>query len=529
MSSIETTASPFAGGGTGGTPPLSSDVAGLWLTTILGASREAIIGEDLSGCITSWNNAAEAMFGYAADEMIGRSVRTIIPSDLIDEEASIAGQLRRGEQTASFETSRRHKNGTVFPVSLSVSPIRDRQNSIIGVFKIARDLSEMQSVRRELEKSEARLRQAYKMEAIGRLAAGVAHDFNNILQSIVNALELVLDDVVEDTQAWKFTDMAIRAAVRGASLTDYVLAYAREQVLHPKLIELGPFLYDIQNLLGRTLGPHIAVTVHVDGSPVMFVDPGQLQTALLNLAINASHAMPRGGTLSMAAGEVIEDEEPWTVITITDTGQGMDEATLARAVEPFFTTKGIGGSGLGLSMVHGFAEQSGGRLNITSVPGRGTTVRLSRPSTVDSHDDVPRMVSGKPRSHCRILLVDDLTDVLLTLTALLARAGFEVTPADSGNQALAILAADGPFDLLITDFAMPGMNGADLITRCCVAQPGLRAVVITGFAEQSFADTLPRGTEVLRKPVQRRDLIESVHRLMRRDEAEADRTMERAE
>ena len=356
------------------------------------------------------------------------------------------------------------------------------------------------------------------MAAIGRLATGAAHDFNNVLQSVVNALELVLDDVAEDTQARQFTEIAINAAIRGASLTGHMLSIAREQVPQPKIIDLGAFLYDIRELLARTLGPHIDVAIRLDGSPTALADPGQLQTAMLNLAINASNAMPRGGSLTMAAGMESENGEPRAVICFTDTGVGMDNAMSAHSAVPLFTTKGADGGGLGLSMVQGFAERSGGALRITSVPGQGNSVRLTMPSTMPTRQVERRKTSLEPLSHRRILLVDDLTDVLLTLTALLAKAGFKVTPADSGIQALAILEADGPFDVLVTDFAMPGMNGADLITRCRVVQPGLRAVVITGFNESNFADTLPKGTDVLYKPVQRQDLIEMVHRILRRDQ-----------
>jgi PAS domain S-box-containing protein len=504
----------------GGSPSLTPDAAMGWFTAVLQTSRDAIIGKDINGFVTSWNNAAETMFGYTPEEIIGRSIRAIIPADRMDEETSLLERIASGGQVSPFETLRRHKNGTVIPVSLTVSPVRDRQGRIIGVCKIARDLSEMHLVRHELERREAQLRQAHKMEAIGRLAAGVAHDFNNVLQSMVNALELVLDDVAEGTTARKFTDIAITAAIRGASLTRRVLSYTREQSLHPKPIELGPFMRELQELLERTLGPHITFGIQLAGNPSVLADPGQLQTALLNLAINASEAMPLGGTLTMTASQEPEDGKPWTVIAFTDTGVGMDDATLGRAIDPFFTTKGASGNGLGLAMVDSFAEQSGGKLRIASVRGQGTTVSLSMPSPPLGPDrlDVPSTTAAAPRTGCRILLVDDLTDVLLTLTALLAGAGFVVTPADSGSQALSILAASGPFDVLITDFAMPGMNGAELITRCRAIQPGLRAVVITGFAEASFVDTLPKGTHVLRKPVRRNDLVEVVHGLMHHDQ-----------
>jgi signal transduction histidine kinase/CheY-like chemotaxis protein len=429
----------------------------------------------------------------------------------------------------------------MIPVSIAISAIHDRRNKFIGVCEIAHDLSEMQMVHRELEQREALLGQARKMAAIGYLSAGAEHDFNNTLQSVINALELVLDDVAEDTPARKFADVAIKAALRGASLTDRMLCLTREAAVQPRVIDLGAFLRDIQELLGRTLGPRIEIAISLDGSPSVFADPGQLQTALLNLAVNASLAMPRGGALTMAAGMASEDGEPCAVIAFTDTGAGTNEKTLSREktgalpVARFdigIGTAGIGtggdgaggngpgGNGLGLSLAHDFAERSGGGLRIANLPGPGTTITLTLPSNLPGDQNARRRAAEKPRSHGRILLVDDVTDVLVGLTAMLVKAGFKVTPADSGDQALAILTADGPYDVLITDYAMPGMNGADLITRCRTVQPGLRAVVITGFGEPNFIDTLPKGTDVLHKPVQRRDLIEKVHALQKRDHNE---------
>ena len=228
---------------------------------------------------------------------------------------------------------------------------------------------------------EEALRQSQKMEAVGRLVAGVAHDFNNILQGIVTGLEMVLDDVKPDTPAGEFAAVAHNAALRGASLTHQLLAYGRKQILRPQPIALAAFLADFRTLLTRTIGPRIAIVLEVEGAPIVLADPGQLQTALLNLAINAADAMPAGGTLRLAARTA---DPAWVTLTVTDTGTGMDAATLAQAVDPFFTTKGTDGTGLGLSMVQGFAEQSGGRIRIASTPGEGTSVDLVLPAAAET-------------------------------------------------------------------------------------------------------------------------------------------------
>jgi PAS domain S-box-containing protein len=505
------------GDGARGMPALSADEARIWLVAIVESTRDAIIGTDVKGGITSWNNAAEAMFGFAAGEIVGQSFRAVIPADRMDEETAILERICNGDKIASFETVHRHKNGTVFPVSVSVAPIRNNLGRIVGILKIVRNLSEIHLVRRALEQRETLLQQPHNMADIGDLAAGAEHDFNNVLQTVVNALELVLDDVAEDTPARMFAEIAIKTAVRGASLASQMLSRDREHAAPPTIVDLRPFLHDIRELLGHTLGPHIAVTINVEGNPSVLADPGQLQAALLNLAINASHAMPGGGALTMAASIEYVDGQPCVVVGFTDTANGTNGSTLAEAARPFFITTGRDGKGIGLSLVHSFAERSGGSLRVASASGQGTTVRLCLPANPADHRDVRQKAPANLQSSGRILLVDDLTDMLLTLTAALARAGFEVTPADSGVQALAILTADGPFDVLITDFAMPGMNGAELITRCRTVQPGLRALVITGFGEATFADTLPKGTDVLRKPVQRKELVETVNNLMKRD------------
>jgi signal transduction histidine kinase/CheY-like chemotaxis protein len=377
------------------------------------------------------------------------------------------------------------------------------------------------STLRDLQQSEAQLHQFQKLEAIGRLAAGVAHDFNNILQSVSSALELVLEDVLPGTTTHELAEIALTSARRGSYLTNHLLSYARKQMLQPRSIDLATFLPEINRLLSRTLGPHIAMRVRV--APVLprvYVDPGQLQTALLNLVINAAHAMPRNGTLTLEAREGSESGQRRAVIAITDTGVGMNEATKAQAFEPFFTTKGADGSGLGLSMVQGFAEQSGGEVRIESALGIGTKVELRLPA-VDLRpppDEQPNAKSNMKGSG-RVLLVDDAPDVLATTGVILERAGFLVVPAGSGDQALAILATGGRFDALVTDYAMPGMNGIDLVARARSIQPEISVLLITGFAEVSGLEALPERIPVIHKPFRRQEMVEVLLRSLERPDA----------
>jgi len=371
---------------------------------------------------------------------------------------------------------------------------------------------------KDLRHRDAQLVQSQKLEAIGRLAAGVAHDFNNILQSVTSGLELMLDDVEPGTVAHDLGETALNSAKRGSYLTHHLLSYARKQMLQPKQVDVAKFLSEMERLLSRTLGLHIVVRSRIEPHlPRVFVDPGQLQTALLNFAFNGAHAMPTGGTL-LLEGYVDSDDGGCVVIAVTDTGVGMDEATLAQAFEPFFSTKGLEGSGLGLSMVQGFAEQSGGTVRIESVPGKGTKIQLRLPAfQPGAHSRDPKALAGKLRGSGRILVVDDTPDVLMMMGASLERAGFQAVRATGADQAVAHLASGERFDVLVTDYAMPGTNGVKLIERARAIQPGLAALILTGFAEAVSAD-IPDGVEIMRKPFQREQLVDAVLRTMARPE-----------
>jgi signal transduction histidine kinase/CheY-like chemotaxis protein len=363
----------------------------------------------------------------------------------------------------------------------------------------------------DLRQSEAQLRQSQKLEAIGRLAAGVAHDFNNILQSISSSIELVLDDIEPGTATHEAAEIALSSAQRGASLTHHLLSYACRQVLQPAQMSVVQFLIGMKQLLGRTLGKHIVVEVQEFFElPVIFADPGQLQTAILNLAINAAHAMPEGGTLLLAA-DLVKEDPSYVVISVADTGTGMDTETLAQAFEPFFSTKGQNGSGLGLSMVQGFAEQSGGRVNIVSALGKGTKVELRLPQMWPAkYMDKQQAGSAYMRGSGCILLVDDTPDVLVTTGAFLIGRGFSVVRVGTGDEALAYLASNGQVDALVSDYAMPGINGVDLIEQARAIRPDLVALIITGYADSTTVDRISESITVVKKPFKRDQLIEAL-------------------
>jgi signal transduction histidine kinase len=375
----------------------------------------------------------------------------------------------------------------------------------------------------ERARAEAELLQAQKMDAIGRVAAGVAHDFNNLLQALTGSLEMILAEAVDRPVVVEWGQVALRATQRGKDLTDRLLSYSHKQVLsaRPVMIDaLFSGLYELVSHLFETKVTAKTTLTIVPCSPGLAVlaDVGQLQAAMINLTVNALDAMKRGGCLRISA--YAADADPaivptgrYTVISVADTGCGMDEGTLARACEPFFTTKGLNGTGLGLSMVQGFAQQSGGEAHITSVPGEGTTIDLWLPSANSWLPAVSPLAALSVQTIGDVLVVDDSEDVLLVVASFLRLAGLQVTSKTSGALALAELESGHHFGLIITDFAMPGMNGLELLTLAHEIDPALVGLIITGFSDPEVLTRLSNVT-VLRKPFNRAELVECVLKLI---------------
>jgi len=358
-------------------------------------------------------------------------------------------------------------------------------------------------------RAETGLRQAQKVEALGRLTGGVAHDFNNLLMIIQGSLQLLARRIpAQDARAARLLDAAIQGTKRGAALTNRLLAFARQQELTPGPLDPRQLLISLRPMLAHLLGPTIRIEEDLPADLWnLRADPNQLELALLNLAANARDAMPGGGCLRLAArnatvlpndssfivlgAEQMAPAGEYVVLTVGDTGTGMDEAALARAADPFFTTKGPGkGTGLGLSMVHGFAVQSGGVLLLSSKPGVGTTVQLWLPRTTEQvsatvADDLPTAEDSRPAARSlRILLVDDDPLVVAGTISMLEELGQDaITAVASGAEALAVLRQDGNFDLLLTDHMMPGMSGVQLATQARKLHKTLPILIASGFAE----------------------------------------------
>jgi signal transduction histidine kinase/CheY-like chemotaxis protein len=345
------------------------------------------------------------------------------------------------------------------------------------------------------ERAQAALLQAQKMEALGQLVGGVAHDFNNLLMAVIGNLDLLSKKLGQDARLHRLLNGAMEGARRGATLTQRLLAFARKQELKAQATDVRSLVEDMMGLLNRSVGPMVRVEFEAEGFvPAVDVDPNQLEMALLNLAVNARDAMVSGGVLAIGLSvQNVDDDDKlgilpgrYAVLSVKDTGDGMDSETLAKAVEPFFSTKGVGkGTGLGLSMVFGLAQQSGGALRLESAPSSGTTATLWLPLATDSSVPSERTanVDTQAPARARILFVDDDLLIAGSTVALLEDLGHEVIEVHSGREALQLLKEGLPTDLLITDHAMPGMTGIELAREARRQRPQLPILLATGFAE----------------------------------------------
>ena len=471
--------------------------AGRYQLLIEAVTDYAIYMLDPMGIVTSWNPGAQRFKGYAAAEIIGQHFsRFYTEEDQKDGLPARALEVAAREGKFENEGWRVRKDGTRFWAYVVIDAIRHPSGEIVGFAKITRDLTERKETQQKLEETREALLQSQKLEAIGQLTGGIAHDFNNLLMAVIGSLELMRKRLPDDPKLRTLLDNAVQGAQRGATLTKRMLAFARRQELKHEAIDIPELVRGMTDLLQRSLGPSVLIETRFPlvSKPVLS-DPSQLEMILLNLTVNARDAMPDGGQIVIATREEVlrpQDDsrlKPGTYIclTVRDTGTGMDEETLKRATEPFFTTKGVGkGTGLGLSMVHGVAEQSGGWFTLRSRKGEGTTAELWLPV---AEGQVPAIRRGKSidavvdQASLVVLAVDDDILVLTNTLAMLDDLGHTGIAASSGKEALDYLRQQASVDLVITDFAMPKMNGLQLADAIKKEWPELPVVIATGFAE----------------------------------------------
>ncbi|MDX6476802.1 MAG: two-component system, cell cycle sensor histidine kinase and response regulator CckA, partial [Gaiellaceae bacterium] len=459
-------------------------------------ANDAIATLDLDGHVTSANKALEVMSGYEREELVGMRI-----GELLDAPAEPAGTLNSAiERGSTHEAEMVARDGRTTSLEVGFRPI-EKDHALVGTQLIARDVTE----RRQLEEQ---LRQSQKMEAVGQLAGGVAHDFNNLLTAIVCYTQLALMRAGSDAVLDQHLREVDRAADRAAGLTGQLLAFSRKQMLQPRVFDLNLVVNDIRKMLERMIGEDVELVAVLDTAlaPIE-ADQGQIEQVIVNLVLNARDAMPRGGTLTIQTANVRGNGgPPKVVLTVTDTGVGMDAATRDKVFEPFFTTKEPGkGTGLGLSTVYGIVQQSGGHLTIETEPGRGSAFSVSLRAAAGREAEVSGSVTAaeSPTGSETVLLVEDEHVVRRLASEILVTHGYNVLEAEGGDEALGICRSGaGPIHLLLTDVVMPKLSGPELAQRVLLLEPEARLLYMSGYADDA---TLPHrvvaeGTPFLQKP-----------------------------
>jgi len=491
---------------------------------VQGVSDYAIYLLDLEGNITSWNLGAQRIKGYFANEIIGQHFsRFYTDEDRAAGLPQLALETVRNHGRFEKEAWRVRKDGSRFWAHVIIDPIRDDEGNAIGYAKITRDITERRKAEEELQKAREFSLQAQKLEAIGQLTGGIAHDFNNLLMAVLGSLELLRKRLSDDPKSIALLENAAQGAQRGTTLTKRMLAFARNYEMKKEAIDIPTLVHGMKELVERSMGPSFNMEIRFPLSlnPVE-ADANQLELALLNLSLNARDAMADGGDIILAAREenISAGHRSglkagrYIRLSMTDTGEGMDQETLLKATEPFFTTKGVGkGTGLGLSMVHGFAEQSGGRLILHSQKGAGTTAELLLRVAKASEKPIPATPTppAKALRPLTILAVDDDALVLMNTVHMLEDLGHTVFEAYSGYEALEILRREDGIDLVVTDQAMPKMTGTELAKIIKREWPDIPVLLATGYADRVRGDDI--GLPKLTKPYMQRELAEAIVRM----------------
>ncbi len=534
----------------GGQPGREPDVLDIELLELM---PDAFVGIHADGTIALANSQAEVLFGYGHEDLLGAAIELLVPQRF---RAAHAGHRRgylREPRTrpmgAGLELFARRSDGSEFPAEISLTSVDTAEGLL--VLAAIRDVSERVTaaeererlrVEAERERIQRQVQQSHRLEALGQLAGGIAHDFNNVLAVIVNYSAFVAEDLErgggEDGQErWARTREDLQqirlAAERAAQLTHQLLAFARREVVQPKVVDVNHVVKDVEALLQRTLGEHIALqsSLAEDLSPVL-IDPGKLEQMLVNLAVNARDAMDEGGMLSIDTANVDVDADyaaarqelapgPHVRLRVSDTGAGMSPAVLERAFDPFFTTKAPGeGTGLGLATVYGIVTQAGGHAQVYSELGVGTTFTAllpasERPLSALEEPEAPQASAGGQT----ILVVEDEDALREVIQRILTGGGYEVITACDGQQALAVAGAHhGDIDLLLSDVIMPAMPGPQLAERLLAERPGLRVLFMSGFAQPILDSTelLNEDVTLIEKPFAGPALLSKVSEVLRR-------------
>jgi PAS domain S-box-containing protein len=492
---------------------------------------------DPNGYVTRWNASAERLKGYASEEILGKHFSRFFTE--ADQQAGVPPKaLEAAAREGKFELEgwRVRKDGTHFYASAVITALRSREGALIGFAKITRDITERQRHQEALHQAQAALVQSQKMEALGQLTGGMAHDFNNMLHVIKNAMDMISSRIRElDPSVLKYLEMARRNADRAVGITQRLLAYARQQPLDPKPILPNKLIQSMTDMLHHVVGEGVAVeTVFGSGLWSVSADPNQLETAILNLTINSRDAMQRLGKLTLETANSFLDESycrvhtevtpgQYVMIAISDTGSGMTPEVMARAFDPFFTTKPAGeGTGLGLSQVFGFVKQSGGHIKIYSEVGQGTTIKLYLPRVQSEGKSSPLEIAAPApgvASAETILVVEDHEEVRAFTVEMLSAMGYRVFAAGDAVSALQTLESLPELELLFTDVGLPhGLNGRQLADQVRALRPRARVLFTTGYARNAIVHhgRLDPGVDLIVKPFSQLDLARKVQQILQR-------------
>jgi len=492
------------------------------LNAVIQSSPLAVSTLDADGIVRTWNPAAERLLGWTAEEVIGRPLPTVHGE--ADEFRETKRRVMQGEPVTAVEVTRRKKDGTPVTVNLVAAPLHEADGRITGILGLIEDVT-------GVKRLEQQFFQAQKMEAVGRLAGGIAHDFNNLLTVITSYSELLLEDLGADDPKRDDVAQIRKASESAAALTRQLLAFSRQQVLQPQVLDLNETVAGTEKLLKRLIGEDVQLaTVLAPDLGRAVVDPGQLEQIIMNLAVNARDAMPEGGRLTIETANMdmdaayVQDHPParagrYVMLAVSDTGTGMDASTQAHIFEPFFTTKASGkGTGLGLATVYGIVKQSGGFIWVYSELGHGTTMKIYFPWAGEPAERGAAAPASRPRPGTEtVLVVEDAPSVRSVIRQALERYGYTVLEAPDGETALQLAAKHhGPIHLLLTDVVMPGVSGRQLADRLVHLRPGVKVLYASGYTDDAILHhgMLEPGIAYLQKPFTRDALALKVRALL---------------
>jgi PAS domain S-box-containing protein len=504
-----------------------SEAAIRFQAQLLNAVQQAVVATDPEGIVIFWNKFAENLYGWTAEEAVGRTIEELTPSPFLREHGTeIVARAAAGESwTGEFLVQ--GKSGKAFPALLTTAPVRDNSGNVLGFVRVSIDLTE----RRNLEEQ---FRQSQKMDAVGRLAGGIAHDFNNLLTVIRLNTEIIMEGFDPTDPRSDDVKQIRSAAERASSLTRQLLAFSRKQILQPRVLDMNSVVGTVEPMLKRLIGEDITIVSQCSARGYVVADPGQLEQVLVNLVVNARDAMPQGGQISIETDNVVLDETytsehapviagHYVMLAVTDNGVGMSRETREHAFDPFFTTKDAGkGTGLGLATVYGIVKQSGGYVWVYSEPGLGTTLKLYFPEVSAAAAFGPsaeKQGTLEKRKHGSetILLVEDEDAVRGLTCRILERQGYRVIPAQHGRAAMEIASKEeGRIDLVLTDVVMPGMNGRGLVERLVGIRPRIKSLYMSGYTDD---DIIRRGfiepsKSFLQKPFTSEALLQTVRKVL---------------